>query len=57
MNLFIMIDYLEFNDSLEAVDKIHKQFGFTKLVYAKSLTKGGTAIERAGLVGGHNGGE
>jgi DNA polymerase V len=34
-----------------------QQFGFTKLVYAKSLTKGGTAIERAGLVGGHNGGE
>lgn len=40
----------------EVVDKIHKQFGFTKLVYAKSLTKDGTAIERAGLVGGHNGG-
>lgn len=25
-------------------------------MYAKSLTKGSTAIERAGLVGGHNGG-
>lgn len=38
------------------VDEIHKKYGFTKLVYAKSLAKGGTAIERAGLVGGHNGG-
>lgn len=38
------------------IDEIHKRFGFTKLVYAKSLTKGGTAIERSKLVGGHNGG-
>lgn len=38
------------------VDEIRKKYGFTKLVYAASLAKGGTAIERAGLVGGHNGG-
>ncbi|KRM94857.1 DNA-directed DNA polymerase [Liquorilactobacillus aquaticus DSM 21051] len=38
------------------IDEIHKRFGFTKLVYATSLTRGGTAIERSKLVGGHNGG-
>lgn len=38
------------------IDQIHQKFGFTKLVYATSLTAGGTAIERAKLVGGHNGG-
>ena len=38
------------------IDEIHKRFGFTKLVYATSLTTGGTAIERSKLVGGHNGG-
>lgn len=38
------------------VDEIRDRFGFTKLVYASSLQKGGTAIERASLVGGHNGG-
>ena len=39
----------------QVIDEIHQQFGFTKLVYATSLLKGGTAIERASLVGGHNG--
>lgn len=38
------------------IDEIHQKFGFTKLVYATSLTTGGTAIERSKLVGGHNGG-
>lgn len=38
------------------VDDIHKKFGFTKLVYATSLKEGGTAIDRAKLVGGHSGG-
>nr|WP_236654857.1 excinuclease ABC subunit A [Pediococcus pentosaceus] len=40
----------------QVIDEIHRQFGFTKLVYATSLLKGGTAIKRASLVGGHNGG-
>lgn len=40
----------------QVIDEIHRRFGFTKLVYATSLLKGGTAIERASLVGGHNGG-
>lgn len=38
------------------VDTIRDRFGFTRLVYANSLQKGGTAIDRALLVGGHNGG-
>ena len=41
----------------QVIDEIHRQFGFTKLVYATSLLKGGTAIKRASLVGGHNGGK
>ena len=40
----------------QVIDEIHRQFGFTKLVYTTSLLKGGTAIKRASLVGGHNGG-
>jgi hypothetical protein len=44
-------------DKLEKViDEIHKRFGFTKLTYARSLSSGGTAINRSQLVGGHNGG-
>lgn len=38
------------------IDRVHQRFGFSKLVYATSLMKGGTAIERSKLVGGHNGG-
>ena len=43
-------------DCLEVVDKIRDKYGFQSLVYANSLQKGGTAIDRATLVGGHNGG-
>jgi len=38
------------------VDRVRARFGFTKLVYTSSLLPGGTAIRRASLVGGHNGG-
>lgn len=38
------------------VDKIREKFGFKSLVYARSKLRGGTAIDRANLVGGHNGG-
>lgn len=45
------------NDRLgHVIDEIHQKFGFTKLIYATSLTRGGTAVQRAKLVGGHNGG-
>jgi DNA polymerase V len=40
----------------QVIDEIRDRFGFTKLVYARSLTADGTAMKRAGLVGGHNGG-
>ncbi|MFB9770534.1 Y-family DNA polymerase [Lactiplantibacillus modestisalitolerans] len=38
------------------VDHVRQRFGFTKLIYGSSLLKGGTAVQRANLVGGHNGG-
>ena len=38
------------------VDEIRKKYGFTSLVKLSSKSKGATAIERAGLVGGHAGG-
>ncbi|MBS0955006.1 Y-family DNA polymerase [Lactiplantibacillus plantarum] len=38
------------------VDQIRQRYGFKKLVYANSLLSGGNAINRASLVGGHNGG-
>lgn len=57
LDLFSSLDRQAKNEKLSyVIDEIHKRFGFTKLVYATSLTKGGTAIERAKLVGGHNGG-
>lgn len=38
------------------VDEIRKRFGTTALMRAMSIDEGGTAINRASLVGGHNGG-
>jgi DNA polymerase V len=40
----------------QTVDQVRSQYGFTSLVKASSLLPGGTAIQRANLVGGHNGG-
>lgn len=40
----------------QVVDDIRKKFGITSLVKLSSLSRGGTMIQRAGLVGGHNGG-
>lgn len=40
----------------EVIDDLRDRFGPTALVYASSLKRGGTMIARAGLVGGHNGG-
>ncbi|WDF83824.1 DNA polymerase [Lacticaseibacillus pabuli] len=41
-------------DQLElTIDRIRKRFGFKALVRASSRTAGGTAIDRAGMVGGH----
>lgn len=38
------------------IDRVRHRYGFTSLVKASSLLPGGTAIQRANLVGGHNGG-
>ncbi|MFH5810798.1 excinuclease ABC subunit A [Companilactobacillus sp. FL22-1] len=43
-------------DKLSVIDQIRARYGFESIVYANSLLKGGTAIHRATLVGGHNGG-
>ncbi|AMC93724.1 hypothetical protein AOC36_06925 [Erysipelothrix larvae] len=40
----------------EVVDTIRSKYGFTKLVYTSSLLRGGRAIARSKLVGGHAGG-
>lgn len=40
----------------QVVDEIRKRFGTTALMRAMSKEEGGTAINRASLVGGHNGG-
>lgn len=41
----------------ETMDSIRRKYGKTSIIRASSLKKGGTFIERAGLVGGHNGGQ
>lgn len=38
------------------VDTLRDRFGPTAVFYGNSLQKGGTMLSRAGLVGGHNGG-
>ena len=56
LNLFEPPEKTIHNEELETVvDKIRDKYGFTSLVHASSLTKGGTAISRSGMVGGHKG--
>lgn len=43
-------------DKLAVIDQIRARYGFKSIVYANSLLKGSTAINRSSLVGGHNGG-
>ncbi|KRN27004.1 Y-family DNA polymerase [Liquorilactobacillus mali] len=38
------------------IDRIRERFGVEAIMYANSLLKGGTFIQRQSLVGGHNGG-
>ncbi|GAK31580.1 possible DNA-directed DNA polymerase [Weissella oryzae SG25] len=40
----------------KTIDEIRAKYGVTSLVKLSSLGQGGTMINRAGLVGGHNGG-
>lgn len=57
LNLFLkpeqQVKYFKFD---RTIDQLRKRFGFTAAVKASSLSMGGTAIDRASLVGGHNGG-
>lgn len=56
ISLFEPIKTHDANDRLEhTIDQIRDRFGFKALVRASSKTAGGTAIDRAGLVGGHQG--
>ncbi|MGR8823239.1 Y-family DNA polymerase [Leuconostoc citreum] len=40
----------------QVIDEIRKKYGTTSIMRAMSYSDGGTAINRANLVGGHNGG-
>ncbi|MCF6515887.1 excinuclease ABC subunit A [Lactobacillus sp. S2-2] len=40
----------------QIIDKVRQKFGITSLMRGVSYSKGGTAIQRSNLVGGHNGG-
>lgn len=56
LNLFEDAEKTILAEDLElVVDRIREKYGFSSLVHASSLTKGGTAIQRSGLVGGHKG--
>lgn len=39
----------------KTIDKIREKYGYASLVHASSITRGGTAIKRSNLVGGHQG--
>ncbi|MQS76293.1 Y-family DNA polymerase [Companilactobacillus halodurans] len=57
LNIFLPVQQqCKDEDKLKVVDEIRSKYGFQALVYANSLQKGGTAITRSTLVGGHNGG-
>ena len=57
-NLFEPPESTLVQEELElTIDRIRKRYGYSSLIHASSLTKGGTAIKRATLVGGHEGGE
>ncbi|GBG95849.1 excinuclease ABC subunit A [Ligilactobacillus salitolerans] len=57
LNLFYSVQKQEKHLTLEkTLDDIRNEFGTTALFLAHSLKKGGTMLQRAGLVGGHNGG-
>ncbi|TYC47890.1 excinuclease ABC subunit A [Weissella muntiaci] len=57
MDLFTPVQKQVENSTLErTIDAIRNKYGVTSLVKLSSLSNGGTMIQRAGLVGGHNGG-
>ncbi|GKQ42970.1 hypothetical protein RD055328_08930 [Companilactobacillus sp. RD055328] len=57
LDLFDSRDLKHKNKQLDkTVDSIRKKYGFKSIVNLDSKSKGATAINRAGLVGGHAGG-
>lgn len=57
MDLFTPVQKQVENSTLErTIDAIRNKYGVTSLVKLSSLSDGGTMLQRAGLVGGHNGG-
>lgn len=57
LNLFEQPEHLlKTNKIDQVVDEIRQRFGTTAIMRAMSKEAGGTAIDRASLVGGHNGG-
>ena len=56
LNLFETPEKTIHTEMLETVvDKIREKYGFSSIVHASSLTRGGTAIQRSRMVGGHKG--
>jgi DNA polymerase V len=54
ISLFESVEKHEQIDNLEVtMDKIRQKWGYKAIFRASSKTKGGTALERSGLVGGH----
>jgi DNA polymerase V len=57
LNLFQQPEKEIFNQELDhLIDTIRKKYGYRSLIHASSLLEGATAVKRAGLVGGHAGG-
>lgn len=56
LNLFEPPEETIHRDDLDLIiDRIRNKYGYSSLIHASSLTRGGTAIKRSGLIGGHKG--
>lgn len=56
LNLFADTEKIQKEEALDAtIDSIRNKFGKTAILKASSYTNGGTALKRAGLIGGHQG--
>ncbi|MEH6942942.1 DinB/UmuC family translesion DNA polymerase [Bacillus sp. JJ722] len=56
LNLFSDTEKIQKEEALDAtIDSIRNKFGKTAILKASSYANGGTALKRAGLVGGHQG--
>lgn len=55
-NLFEPPEETIHRDELDLIiDRIRNKYGYASLIHASSLTRGGTAIKRSGLIRGHKG--